>query len=90
MVMVFLGGERVSRVSKFSEFRMPLILVQRSNLSSDGCVALVVGDTRTDAQPIGFPLDFFPVLFAVPRVVGWLAHWRQVCLGPCERSRSLM
>jgi hypothetical protein len=27
---------------------------------------------------IGFPLDFFPVLFAVPRVVGWLAHWRQV------------
>jgi len=27
----------------------------------------------------GFPLDFFPVLFAVPRVVGWLAHWRQAC-----------
>jgi Citrate synthase, C-terminal domain len=22
-------------------------------------------------------MDFFPVLFAVPRVVGWLAHWRQ-------------
>jgi len=29
---------------------------------------------------IGFPLDFFPVLFAVPRVVGWLAHWRQVSI----------
>jgi hypothetical protein len=28
----------------------------------------------------GFPLDFFPVLFAVPRVVGWLAHWRQVTI----------
>ncbi|KAI8980221.1 peroxysomal citrate synthase [Trametes punicea] len=27
-----------------------------------------------------FPLDFFPVLFAVPRVVGWLAHWRQMML----------
>ncbi len=27
---------------------------------------------------IGFPMDFFPVLFAVPRVVGWLAHWRQM------------
>jgi hypothetical protein len=26
----------------------------------------------------GFPMDFFPVLFVVPRVVGWLAHWRQV------------
>lgn len=23
-------------------------------------------------------MDFFPVLFVVPRVVGWLAHWRQV------------
>jgi citrate synthase len=29
-------------------------------------------------KSVGFPLDFFPVLFAVPRVVGWLAHWRQV------------
>ncbi|KAG6862486.1 hypothetical protein C0995_000032 [Termitomyces sp. Mi166 len=29
-------------------------------------------------RAMGFPLDFFPVLFAVPRVVGWLAHWRQV------------
>ncbi|KAK7690676.1 hypothetical protein QCA50_005775 [Cerrena zonata] len=29
---------------------------------------------------MGFPLDFFPVLFAVPRVVGWLAHWRQMML----------
>ena len=28
----------------------------------------------------GFPLDFFPVLFVVPRVVGWLAHWRQMML----------
>jgi len=27
-------------------------------------------------------LDFFPVLFAVPRVVGWLAHWRQMMLSP--------
>ena len=34
------------------------------------------------ARHIGFPLDFFPVLFAVPRVVGWLAHWRQVRLAP--------
>jgi hypothetical protein len=33
--------------------------------------------TKTD-HDTGFPLDFFPVLFAVPRVVGWLAHWRQV------------
>jgi citrate synthase len=29
---------------------------------------------------MGFPMDFFPVLFVVPRVVGWLAHWRQMML----------
>lgn len=28
-------------------------------------------------RAMGFPLDFFPVLFAVPRVAGWLAHWKQ-------------
>ncbi|RPA80530.1 hypothetical protein BJ508DRAFT_377048 [Ascobolus immersus RN42] len=28
-------------------------------------------------KTMGFPLDFFPVLFAVPRVSGWLAHWKQ-------------
>ena len=26
-------------------------------------------------QAMGFPLEMFPVLFAIPRVVGWLAHW---------------
>ncbi|KAF9456764.1 peroxysomal citrate synthase [Collybia nuda] len=31
-------------------------------------------------RAMGFPLDFFPVLFAVPRVVGWLAHWRQASI----------
>ncbi|KAJ7593258.1 peroxysomal citrate synthase [Mycena floridula] len=31
-------------------------------------------------RAMGFPMDFFPVLFAVPRVVGWLAHWRQMML----------
>jgi citrate synthase len=26
-------------------------------------------------KAMGFPTDFFPVLFTLPRVVGWLAHW---------------
>lgn len=26
-------------------------------------------------RSLGFPSDFFTVLFVVPRVVGWLAHW---------------
>jgi citrate synthase len=51
-------------------------------------------------QAMGFPLDFFPVLFAIPRTVGWLAQWqehlldqeqkisrpRQIYLGPPERN----
>ena len=28
-------------------------------------------------KAIGFPTDFFPVLFAIPRMVGWLAHWSE-------------
>jgi citrate synthase len=35
-------------------------------------------------RAMGFPLDYFPVLFTVPRVVGWLAHWRQSMLAAAE------
>lgn len=28
-------------------------------------------------KAMGFPTDLFPVLFAIPRVVGWLAHWKE-------------
>ncbi len=24
---------------------------------------------------MGFPTDMFPVLFTIPRVAGWIAHW---------------
>jgi citrate synthase len=26
---------------------------------------------------MGFPTDFFPILFAIPRTVGWLSHWNE-------------
>ena len=33
-------------------------------------------------KAMGFPLDFFPVLFAIPRVAGWLAHWSEAIDDP--------
>ena len=29
-------------------------------------------------QAMGFPVDMFPVLFAIPRISGWLAHWNEL------------
>src|SRR5207342_1583330 len=51
-------------------------------------------------QAMGFPMDMFPVLFAIPRTAGWLAQWdemlrdadqkiarpRQIYLGPEQRD----
>lgn len=28
-------------------------------------------------KSLGFPTDMFPILFAIPRTVGWLAHWKE-------------
>ena len=29
-------------------------------------------------QAMGFPVDLFPVLFAIPRTSGWLSHWGEL------------
>ncbi len=31
-------------------------------------------------QAMGFPMDMFPVLFAIPRTAGWLAQWQEMLL----------
>jgi len=36
-------------------------------------------------QAVGFPAGMFPVLFAVPRTVGWLAQWEEMLNDPEQR-----
>jgi citrate synthase len=36
-------------------------------------------------QAMGFPLDMFPVLFAIPRTAGWLAQWDEMLRDPDQR-----
>ncbi|HEY4691581.1 MAG TPA: citrate synthase [Anaerolineae bacterium] len=36
-------------------------------------------------QAMGFPLEFFPVLFAIPRTVGWLAQWVEMLEDPEQK-----
>jgi citrate synthase len=51
-------------------------------------------------QAMGFPVEMFPVLFAIPRTAGWIAQWeemlldheqkiarpRQIYVGPAQRD----
>jgi len=36
-------------------------------------------------QAMGFPVDMFPVLFAIPRAAGWLAQWCEMVDDPEQR-----
>jgi citrate synthase len=36
-------------------------------------------------QAMGFPLDMFPVLFAIPRTSGWLAQWEEMLTDPEQK-----
>ena len=36
-------------------------------------------------EAMGFPVEMFPVLFAVPRTVGWLAQWQEM-IGDTEQK----
>jgi len=31
-------------------------------------------------QAMGFPVEMFPVLFAIPRTAGWVAQWEEMLL----------
>ena len=34
---------------------------------------------------MNFPVAMFPVLFAIPRTVGWLAQWEEMLLDPEQK-----
>src|SRR5512143_2202811 len=36
-------------------------------------------------QAMGFPVDMFPVLFAIGRMSGWLAQWEEMLLDPEQK-----
>ncbi len=36
-------------------------------------------------QAMGFPVEMFPVLFAIPRTAGWLAQWQEMLLDSDQR-----
>ena len=36
-------------------------------------------------QAMGFPVDMFPVLFAIPRTAGWLAQWAEMLDDPDQK-----
>ena len=36
-------------------------------------------------QAMKFPMDLFPVLFAIPRVSGWLAQWQEMLEDPDQK-----
>jgi citrate synthase len=36
-------------------------------------------------QAMGFPVEMFPVLFAIPRTAGWLAQWEELLSDPEQK-----
>ena len=36
-------------------------------------------------QAMGFPIEMFPVLFAIPRTSGWMAQWNEAVQDPAQR-----
>ncbi len=37
-------------------------------------------------EAMGFPVEMFPVLFAIPRTAGWLAQWQEMLQDPEQKN----
>ena len=42
-------------------------------------------------RAIGIPVEFFTVLFAIGRMPGWIANWKEIAMGksPIHRPRQI-
>ncbi|HEY3303069.1 MAG TPA: citrate synthase [Candidatus Binatia bacterium] len=38
-------------------------------------------------QSMGLQIDMFPVLFAIARTIGWIAHWEEMLLDPEQKNK---
>ena len=36
-------------------------------------------------QALDFPVDLFPVLFAIPRTIGWITQWEEMLNDPDQK-----
>ena len=36
-------------------------------------------------EAMGFPVEMFPVLFAIPRTVGWVTQWEEMVKDPEQK-----
>src|SRR5215475_6634162 len=41
--------------------------------------------SRIIYQAMGFPVEMFPVLFAIPRTSGWIAQWEEMLVDPDQK-----
>ena len=69
-------GKCPAELLDYDRARLKAIVLEEGSPTSH--VAIV-------ARAIGIPLDMFPVMFAIGRMPGWIANWREVHLSPSPR-----
>ena len=53
--------------------------------SAASCIRTWTSTPGLIYQAMGFPVDMFPVLFAIPRTAGWLAQWDEMLRDPDQK-----
>ena len=54
--------------------------------NADGSRSFLVGYlNRNTSQALDIPMEMFTVMFAIPRVSGWLAQWQEMLQDPDQK-----